>query len=440
MSSATPSFKQLNVAIVGGGLGGLAAAIALRRAGHLVSIYERRDFKLEVGASISCAANGGQWLREWGVDISSGRPTNLMKLVMRDWKTGKILNQYSLEEYEATWGIPYYMFHRVDMHDMLLKTATQVEGEGTPCSVVVDHIATGLDAEAGTVTFANGVTVHADLVIGADGIRSSIRSLIGVTPDTKSANQTCYRCNVKVADIEKLGLVGWAADPAIQFWGGFPTDDLSRYYKIVMSPCAGGEIVSFYCFMPTEMTNHTKEGFTFAEVPVSDLLAGDYSSLDPDCVGLIKNSIDRMPWRLYVHQPYPHWVKGVTAVLGDAAHPMMPHQSQGACAAIEDAAALGIIFSKDFGYTTDVKKGLEMYQHIRKPRATRVQSASARATENLNERIGFTSLSAPEARLKAAEGELTVNEMNNYDMRAHITTEAATFQTAPTPVGIQAQL
>lgn len=245
-----------------------------------------------------------------------------------------------------------------------------------------------------------------------------------------------------------------ADSPLLQFWGGYPTDDLSMYYKIVMSPCAGGDvsllldlstdlsaelimsllpasqIVSFYCFMPTEMTNHTQEGFQFAEVPVSDILAGAYSQLDPNCVDLIKNSIDRMPWRLYVHQPYSvsfsldrclllaqltglalhqHWTKGNVAVLGDAAHPMMPHQSQGACMAIEDAAALGIIFSKEYGFTTDVQAGLAMYQQIRKPRATRVQNASARATENLNERIGFSSLSAPEAKLAAAENKLTVS-------------------------------
>lgn len=93
--------------------------------------------------------------------------------------------------------------------------------------------------------------------------------------------------------------------------------------------------------------------------------------------------------------------------------------------AIEDAAALGIIFSNEYGFTTDVKAGLEMYQNIRKPRATRVQNASTRATENLNERIGFSSLSAPEAKLAAAENKLTVDEMNLYDMHAHIREEVA---------------
>ncbi|THU92301.1 hypothetical protein K435DRAFT_672349, partial [Dendrothele bispora CBS 962.96] len=138
-----------------------------------------------------------------------------------------------------------------------------------------------------------------------------------------------------------------------------------------------------------------------------EILAGKYSDLDPDCVDLLKNSIDRMPCRLYLHQPYSHWSKGKTCILGDAAHPMMPHQSQGACRAIEDPAALGVIFPNKYKFTQDVAAGLELYQTIRKPRATRVQAASARTMENLNERIGFTSLTPHDATLAAAEGKLT---------------------------------
>ncbi|KAK7471025.1 hypothetical protein VKT23_002440 [Stygiomarasmius scandens] len=424
--SSNPNFKQLRVAVVGGGLGGLSAAVALRRAGHLVEIYERRDFNVEVGASISCAANGTQWLRYWDVDIPDMKPVILMKLVMRDWETGKVLNQYNLDKYEETWGNVYNMLHRQDMHATLLKTATSPEGLGTPATVKIDHICESVDYEKGMVTFKNGVTVHADLIIGADGIRSVVRGEIGVVPDLKSAPQTCYRCNVRKADVDKLGLVKYSYEPAIQFWGGMPgSNGRSKYYKIVMSPCSDAEIVSFYCFMPTELTKHHEEGFTFAEVPVSDILAGKYDELDPDCVNLLKHSVDRMPWRLYVHQPYSHWFKGKACILGDAAHPMMPHQSQGACQAIEDAAALGIIFSDKYNFTQDVTAGLAMYQLIRKDRATRVQTASARATENLNERIGFTSLTPHDASLAAAEGKLTINEMNSYKMHDHVASEVA---------------
>ena len=107
--------------------------------------------------------------------------------------------------------------------------------------------------------------------------------------------------------------------------------------------------------------------------------------------------------------------------------------------AIEDAAALGEIFSRKYGFTADVKAGLEMYQAIRKPRATRVQNASTRATENLNERIGFSSLSAPEAKLAAAENKLTVDEMNLYDMKAHIANEVAAKYSGSGAARYQAQ-
>ncbi|KAJ6627398.1 salicylate hydroxylase [Mycena sp. CBHHK59/15] len=428
--AASSNFKQLSVAVVGGGLGGLAAAVALRRSGHLVNIYERRDFNVEVGASISCAANGTQWLREWEVDIPDMKPVILMNLVMREWETGKVLNDYKLDKYEEEWGNVYNMFHRQDMHATLLKTATSAEGKGTPCKVFIDHICDTVDAEAGTVAFKNGATVTADIVIGADGIRSVVRGQLGVIPDIESAPQTCYRCNVLTEDVKKFGLVEYSYAPAIQYWGGVPgKNGRSKYYKIVMSPCAGGEVVSFYCFMPTELTSHHEEGFSFKEVPVGDILQGRYDTLDPDCVALLKNSIERMPWRLYVHQPYDRWFRGKACLLGDAAHPMMPHQSQGACQAIEDAAALGIIFSDKYNFTENITAGLALYETIRKPRATRVQSASAKATENLNERIGFTSMTAPDAELAAAEGKLTINEMNGYKMHYHIAEEVSKMST-----------
>lgn len=422
---ASVPFKELNVAILGGGIGGFSAGIALRRSGHRVTIYERRGFDVEVGASISCAANGTQWLHYWKVDVPSGRPVILMDLTMRDWHSGEILNQYRLDDYEQVWGNVYNMFHRQDMHEMLMKAAISLEGEGKPCTLVMDHIVEHVDTDKGEISFRNGEVVRADLIIGSDGIRSKVRSSIGVVPSITSAPQTCYRCNVSKQEVERLGL-SWAADPAIQFWGGFPKPGLNHYYKIVMSPCAGGDIVSFYCFMPTELTKHRAEGFVFAEVPPEEILAGDYDQLDPLCKTLIANSVERKPWRLYVHEPYSHWYRKQTCILGDAAHPMMPHQSQGACQAIEDAAALGIIFSNKYGFTSDIGAGLAMYERIRKPRATRVQDASARALDNLNERIGFSSLNAHDAAIAAKVDKLTVNEMNTYDMVKDI--EAAVRQ------------
>ncbi|EXJ53741.1 salicylate hydroxylase [Cladophialophora psammophila CBS 110553] len=115
---------------------------------------------------------------------------------------------------------------------------------------------------------------------------------------------------------------------------------------------------------------------------------------------------------------------GRTCILGDAAHPMLPDQSQGACQAIEDAAALGLIFGRDYTYTSDVAAGLALYEMVQKPRATKVQAASARARENINERIGFSSMKIG-YKAAVAMGKLTIDEMNLYDMRRYVADEAA---------------
>lgn len=103
-SDSEPGWSQLDIAIIGGGIGGVAVAIALRRAGHKTTMYERSDYAGEVGASVSCAANGTRWLYEWGVDIQKGDPVVLRKLINRDWNTGEPVSVYDLDDYEEKWG------------------------------------------------------------------------------------------------------------------------------------------------------------------------------------------------------------------------------------------------------------------------------------------------------------------------------------------------
>lgn len=117
----------------------MSVAIALRRAGHDVVIYERSDFAGEVGASVSCAANGTRWLHEWNVDVAKGDPVVLKKLINRDWKTGEPISEYSLEDYEQRWGYVYNMFHRQYMHAMLKDAALEEEGQGPPAKLLVNH-------------------------------------------------------------------------------------------------------------------------------------------------------------------------------------------------------------------------------------------------------------------------------------------------------------
>ncbi|ABN65894.1 Salicylate hydroxylase (Salicylate 1-monooxygenase) [Scheffersomyces stipitis CBS 6054] len=402
----TKEWKPLNVAVLGAGLGGLAAAIAMRRNGHTVTVYERYHFAGEVGASLSCASNGGKHLKEWGIDFDAAKPIILKDLIRHDWKTGEIEGVYSLGDYEKAFGTPYYNFHRIDIHNVLMDTATQEKGEGTPCKLLVDYKVIDVNHESGHMVFENGKEAYADLIIAADGIRSTTREKIGVIPEFGISTSCCYRCLFRTEDVHKLGLKDFSKNEAIEFWGGNDKN------KIVLSPCSDGEIVSCYCFYPAEINDLREDGWNNEATP--EQLLATFPELDGALKELFKIAFDIKQWRLYVHKQYPYWVKGKVGLLGDAAHPQMPDQSQGAVMAFEDAAAFGYIFSKMFNFSP--QDGLKVYQSVRQPRANKIQAASLRARENLNERIGWSSGAAD---LKD-ENRLTIEEVCSYNIKADI--------------------
>ncbi|CAO2651863.1 Nn.00g001460.m01.CDS01 [Neocucurbitaria sp. VM-36] len=411
MVSADAGWRELSVAVVGGGIGGMSTAIALRRAGHKVTIYERNDFAGEVGASVSCAANGTRWLHEWGVDVAKGDPVVLQKLINRDWYTGESISVYDLEDYEKRWGYVYNMFHRQYMHAILKDCALQFEGEGTPAELKVNHKCQSIDLETGTIHFANGVVAQHELIVGSDGIGSVVRKTLGLMVDKKPADSSCLHANVLTEDAIKAGLVNYSTDSALEYWGG----QEGKWDKIVLSPCNGGKLLSYYCFFPRAVGDYSNQSWGAEDLSVEELLA-PYPNLDPQVKAHLAIGKEIQPWRLWVHEPYPYIQKNGICLLGDAAHPMMPHQSQGACMAIEDAAALGILFSKRF-FSGSVREALAAYQEVRLPRATRVQSAAAKAAYNINERIGFSNnTDNPNYKVEDEKQKLTIEEMNAYDM------------------------
>ncbi|KAJ6078758.1 hypothetical protein N7467_008511 [Penicillium canescens] len=383
-SISSPGWRQLDIAVVGGGIGGMCAATALRRAGHKVSIYERADFIGLAGASISCAANGTRWLHEWGVDVAKGDGVILQKLISRDWTTGKILTEYGLDDYEERWG--YVPFR---------------SGSNNP------YQCKNIDLNTGLIEFENGWSVNHDLIVGADGIGSAVRGVLGIWPERRPAESSCLHANVVTEEAIAAGLPDFSHDNALQFWGGHG----EIWDKIVLSPCRGGKLLSYYCFFPREKGDYVDHCWGEPDRPVEELLA-PYPQLDAQVRGHLALGKEIQPWRLWMHDPYPYIARNMVCLLGDAAHPMMPHQSQAACMAIEDAAALGILFSKKI-FTGDIFESLSTYESVRLPRATKVQAAAARASQNINERIGFSSnIDNPVYVVKSEQGKLTIEEMN----------------------------
>ncbi|KAJ9637425.1 hypothetical protein H2204_004849 [Knufia peltigerae] len=431
IDSNSGSWRKLNVGVVGGGIGGFSVAISLRRAGHDVVVYEKADYAGEVGASVSCAANGTRWLHEWNVDTKKGDPVVLKKLINRDWRTGEPISVYDLSDYEQRWGYVYNMFHRQQMHTMLKDTALQKEGAGKPAELLVNHAAVKVDVETGSITFSNGKTVQHDLVIGADGIGSVVRGFIGISPNRQPSGSSCLHANVSTEQAIKLGLVDYSEDAALEYWGG----QEDKWDKIVLSPCNGGDtnkaaLLSYYCFFPREEGDYMNHSWGGADRPVEELLK-PYPTLDRQVFEHLKISTEIRPWRIWEHEQYPYIVKGRVALLGDAGHPMMPHQSQGACMAIEDAAAFGILFSQKY-FRGDISEALDVYNTIRLPRTARVQIAASRAAKNMNERIGLSENTNTKTYRVANEKEkLTIEEMNYYDMYKDIEQRLAEHRDEP---------
>jgi salicylate hydroxylase len=408
MPSRTDAPTPLSIAIIGCGLGGLSAAIALRRQNHKVTIFERYDFGGEVGASLSCASNGSKFLQEWDVPLADAKPVKLKSLIMHDWTSGDVTSQYDLGDYKEKFGADYNNFHRIDLHKTLKETACGIEGQGPPCVLKTWHRAIAIDADAGTITFENGESFSGDVVVAADGIRSASREIIGITPSITPSTSCCYRCIIPASRLQELGLGKFVSSDAIEFWGGYGIE------KIVMSPCSNNEVVSSYCFYPASYNGLQEDGWNISTTGPN--LVKTFPGLDPDVHKMFLHADDIKMWRLYVHEPYPYWVKGKVTLLGDAAHPMLPDQSQGACQAIEDAGALGIVFSKKYS-DLDIGQRLNLYEMTRKERASRVQAASAKARTDLSERIGWSSKND-------RPGKLTIEEICGYDMHEHVSSLA----------------
>lgn len=244
-------------------------------------------------------------------------------------------------------------------------------------------------------------------MIGADGIGSVVRGVLDIHPKRRPADQQCLHCNVMTEDAVKAGLVDYSKHDALEYWGG----QEGKWDKIVLSPCNGGKLLSYYCFFPREEGDNLNQAWGVEDRPVSELL-DHYPTLDRQVFGHLGIGIDIQPWRLWIHDPYPYLHKQRVCLLGDAGHPMMPHQSQGACMAIEDAAALGILFSPAY-FDGNIAQSLAVYDEVRLPRATRVQAAAAKAAYNINERIGFSfNKDLPFYKVEDQKKVLTIEEMN----------------------------
>lgn len=345
----------MNVLICGGGVGGLAAGLALLRQGHSVRIFERSRQFGRVGADVNLTPNAVHALDGLGLGealrAAAARPTHR---ISKMWDTGEETSRLPMSDAaEARYGAPQLAIHRAD----LLAALEAALPAGT-IRFGADVVAIGQDTGGVSLTLADGEVVTGEVLVGADGIHSRVRAAL-FGPDTP----------------EFTGLVSWRGVFPRARGAGIP--DLDAFTKW-WGPQSDRQIVTFplthgreiFVFATHRQEGWTEEGWTLP----GDIteLRRHYADFHPHAKALLDACDEVTRSALHVRAPMPAWSEGRITILGDAAHPMVPFMAQGACMAIEDAVVLARVLAG----TQDVAGALQRFEAARIPRTAEIQRAS----------------------------------------------------------------
>jgi salicylate hydroxylase len=362
-SSRVQGEEEMRVAVVGGGIGGLSAALFLRRAGfENVTVFEQAPELLEIGAGIQAAPNAVRLLRRLGLAERLGEVAVRLEVgwEFRRWEDGRVLFSQELgDECERLYGEPYYTVHRAHLLDMLREAVPDGTVRlGHRCVDVTQH---GDEVE---LIFEGGSSEHADAVIGADGIHSAVHDAI-LPPQPATFSGLCaYRALIPAEQAPEE-----ARRPVTTLWLG-PGRHFVHY------PVSGGREINLVTANPAR--DWREESWT-AEGRVEDL-AAEFAGWDERVQQLIASVTETKRYAFYDREPLERWSVGRVTLLGDAAHPMMPFFAQGATQAIEDAAVVAGCLREATRETVD--EALLRYESLRKERASKVQQMSRARREH----------------------------------------------------------
>jgi salicylate hydroxylase len=346
----------LRIAIVGGGLGGLAAALFLKDTPHEVAVYEQTPRFQDVGAGIVVPPNMVRLLHK--LALADGLAAFAVRLEsaweFRRWQDGRVISVTPIdEECERLYGAPCYVAHRADLRAFFRKAL--------PDDIVrLDRRCIGLVQTESSVELAFAAPsggqsrATADVVIGADGIHSLIRDFVVARTEPRFSRLCAFRCLVPATESPPMAL-----RPVHTLWLG-PGRHFVHY------PISGGRLVNVVAIAPAG--DWRTESWT-ADGEITDLLR-EFSAWDDRVRRLILSAMVTKRWALYDREPLKTWTNGRIALLGDAAHAMLPFLAQGTAQAVEDAAALAECLRK--ADSTSAEAALRRYEEIRLPRANRI--------------------------------------------------------------------
>jgi salicylate hydroxylase len=344
----------LRIAVIGGGIGGLSAAVALYQAGFEVDVYEQAPELTEIGGGINMGPNATRLLYRLGLgpglDRDGVRPVTSHQ---RRWQDGRTLQRAALNPLcEQLYGAPHLTVHRADL---LAAIAAGFPTERVHLGHRLVSLAQLDDGAA--ARFENGAQINADVLVGADGIHSAVRAALFGDEEPRFAGCVAYRGLVPASRIADLGL-----ERGSQSWVG-PGAHLVHYFV------SGGRLLNFVGW--TEHDTWNREDWTDRATVARALAA--FAGWHPQVRRIIAAAETCFIWALFDRDPLPRWSVGHATLLGDACHPMYPFMGQGAAQAIEDGAALAACLAAG---ADDPVAALQRYERVRLPRVTRLQQMS----------------------------------------------------------------
>lgn len=353
--------KDMDIAIIGGGIGGLVAGIALKKAGFSPKIYERADDFGEVGAGISMSPNATLGLESLGFgEYLNSHANEPVEQRLYHGETGEMLTAIDRRNCRQTYHAAYLQLHRADMLKMLI---TSFGRENCSMGRALQRVDSRDDGV--TLYFEDGTKAEADVAIAADGLRSVVRDQLFDHDPPQFSGHVAWRGLVPAA---KLGPLSTAP---------YNINHLGKGRNIVSYPVRGTDLVNIVAL--TKADNWVEESWT-AKADKADLLVHYEGWADYVQALLRALPADALyRWGLFIRKPLDSWISGRTALLGDAAHPMLPYMGQGASCAIED----GVILGRAFAAADTPDAALKIYADTRIERASLLQAESNMGGERL---------------------------------------------------------
>lgn len=345
------------IAIVGAGIGGLSAALALRRLGLTPVVFEQAARFGRVGAGINLTPNAVKALDGLGIGErlrdAAFRPT---RRVSRTWDTGEVTASLEMGETgERRYGAPQLTVHRADLLSALETAAADVEIHlGSKARQVIQT------ESASVLALENGQTLTFDAVVGADGIHSAVRAAMFGADQPIFTGQVAFRSIVDARQFDAMDLT-----PTTKWWG---PDTASQVFTFLIQ---GGHELFVFATAREDDWRHE----SWSVKGTQEELMAAYARFHPEVQAILQQCKVVLKTALYVREPMAHWTVGRTTLLGDASHPMLPFMAQGAAMGIEDAVVLARCL--DAG-RSDIAKALQFYESLRRPRASQIQVASGK--------------------------------------------------------------